>query len=197
MINYRWRRREQLHKSKLKRNRLRFLKRRFRCFVEIAELLILSGANVNCTNSIKNTPLHLACLYGHFEVTKILLQNDVSMTKKNITGKTALDIAKDKNHKKIYRMIYEKMVSTLSTSENQIENVEEHREIKRMIFDKLEYSPEQKNCVVCYDPRNGTFVLQPCGHAKTCETCSLKIVNESKICPMCRGHVTKYQKIFD
>ena len=42
IINYRWRRREQLHKSKLKRNRLRwqFLKRRFRCFVEIAELLI-------------------------------------------------------------------------------------------------------------------------------------------------------------
>ena len=96
-------------------------------------------------------------------------------------------------------MIYEKMVSSLSTSNNQIENVEEQREIKRLILDNLEigHSPEQKNCIVCYDPRNGTFVLQPCGHAKTCETCSLKIVEESKICPMCRSHVSKYQKIYD
>ena len=121
------------------------------------------------------------------------------MTLKNKDGKTPLEIAKEKNQKRIYRMIYEKMVSTLSTSENQITNVEEHREIKRMIFDNFEtdYSPDQKNCVVCYEPRKGTFVLQPCGHAKTCETCSLKIVEESKICPLCRSYVSKYQKIFD
>ena len=91
------------------------------------------------------------------------------------------------------------MISALSTTENLTHNVEEHREIKRMISHnfEFEYSPEQKNCIVCYEPRNGTFVLQPCGHAKTCETCSLKIVEESKICPMCRSHVSKYQKIFD
>ena len=154
---------------------------------------------MNCTNFKNNTPLHYACENGHLEITKILLKNSICLTQKNKDGKTALQIAKDKNQKKIYRMIYEKMVNTLSTSETQIENVEEHREIKRMIFDKFEfeYSPEQKNCIVCYESRNGTFVLQPCGHAKTCETCSLKIVNESKICPMCRSHVSKYQKIFD
>ena len=101
---------------------------------------------------MNNTPLHFACNNGHLEVAKILLGNSICLTQKNKDGKTALDIAKDKTQKKIYRMIYEKMVSTLSTSETQIENVEEHREIKRMIFDKFEfeYSPEQKNCIVCY-----------------------------------------------
>ena len=168
-------------------------------YSEIAKLLILSGADVNCTNSRNETSLHLASEYASIEVAKILLEHNICLTQKNRDGKTALEIAKDKNQKKIYRMIYEKMVSALSTSENKIEDVEEHQEIKRMIFNKFEYeySPEQKNCVVCYDPRNGTFVLQPCGHAKTCETCSLKIVEESKICPMCRCHVDKYQKIFD
>ena len=96
-------------------------------------------------------------------------------------------------------MVYERMVELHSSKENQTENVEENQELKKLIFDKFEsdYSPGQKNCAICYDPRNGTFVLQPCGHAKTCETCSDRIVKEYKHCPMCRSIVTKYQKIFD
>ena len=96
-------------------------------------------------------------------------------------------------------MIYERIVELLSSKEKEDENIDEYQDLKRLIFDKFEsdYSPGQKNCVVCYDPRNGTFVMLPCGHAKTCETCSDRIVKESKHCPMCRSIVTKYQKIFD
>jgi ankyrin repeat protein len=34
----------------------------------VVQYLIQNGANVNATNSEKNTPLHWACLNGHIEV---------------------------------------------------------------------------------------------------------------------------------
>ena len=84
----------------------------------------MNGANVNCTTSENQTPLHLACQYGHLEISKILLENNACLTLKNKAGKMALEIAKEKKHKRIYRIIYEKMISALSTSENQISNVD-------------------------------------------------------------------------
>ena len=77
-----------------------------------------------------------------------------------------------------------------------------HEKMKGIISDTFDESfssnqEKAKNCVVCYDQRKGTFALLPCGHAKTCETCCVKIVEETKSCPLCRGNVSKYQKIFD
>ena len=167
-------------------------------FTEIVKLLIQNKANVNITDSDNDTSLHLACEYGHKKVVEnILLAKNIHLTLKNRDGKTALEIAKEKNDINMYRMVYERMVELFSLKKNQNENVEEYQEIKSLIFDKFEGDFSQKVCVVCYDPRNGTFVLLPCGHAKTCETCSDRLVKESKHCPMCRSIVTKYQKIFD
>ena len=124
------------------------------------------------------------------------------MTVKNENGQTALDIAKGKNDKKIYRMIYEKMIESLSSkaSYNKCAKDDCQQEIKRLMFDKVGETlsfREAKTCVVCFDERKGTFVLIPCGHAKTCQKCSDKIVAESKSCPLCRETVSKYQKVYD
>ena len=87
-------------------------------------------------------------------------------------GQTAFDIAMEKNHKKIIIMIHEGMVE--QGSSNQL-----------------------KDCVICFKPRNGTFTLVSCGHAKTCETCCNKIVSGSKTCPICRSRVTQFMRDFD
>ena len=123
-----------------------------------------------------STPLHLASEYGHTEITKLLLDNNASMVLKDRRNKTPLDIAEEKRHKKIIRMIKEKMVESYSSIQEQLLN--------------------SRACVICFNPRNGIFVLQPCGHAKTCEDCCKKIVTNSKVCPICRGNATQYQKIF-
>ena len=65
-----------------------------------------------------------------------------------------------------------------------------------------EGEPEQKkfkfdDCVICFEPRFEMFVLNPCGHAKTCEACCDKIVSGSKTCPICRSRVTQFMKVFD
>ena len=132
----------------------------------------------------------------------MLLENRACLTIRNKDGKTALEIAKEKNHKIIYRIIYEKMIESMTSKGNT--NVCGHEKcqttMKRTVLQKLEETftlKESKNCVVCFEQRNGTFVLQPYGHAKTCETCCVKVVEETKICPLCRGNVSKYQKIFN
>ena len=165
-------------------------------------MLIQNRSNLNSKNSKGITPLHLASEFGQSEVVKILLESNVCLTLKNKNGKTALEIAKENNQKKIYRMIYEKIVESMSSKGNSTECSKDEcqREMKRMILDKVDDAfilKEGKTCVVCYEERNGTFVLQPCGHAKTCQKCSDKIVRETKKCPMCRKKVLKYQKIYD
>ena len=169
---------------------------------KIVGMLIQNGANVNVENHKRFTPLHFSSAYGQSDIVKMLLDYNICLTVKNNYGKTALDIAKEKNHKKIYRMIYEKMIELMSSKNATQECVKEdcQKEMKRMILDKVDdtfVSKEGKSCVVCYDERNGTFVLQPCGHAKTCEKCCNKIVRETKKCPLCRETVAKYQKIYD
>ena len=81
---------------------------------------------------------------------------------------TPYEIAKQNKHKKITRLLYEKMIESI-----------------------------KKECAVCFGPRNGTFTFLPCGHAKTRETCCMKIVGYSETCPICRSKVEHYQRIFD
>ena len=99
-------------------------------------------------------------------------------------------------------MIYEKMIELMSSKDTAQECAKDdcQREMKRMILDKVDdtfVSKEGKSCVVCYDERNSTFALQPCGHAKTCQKCSDKIVSQKKKCPLCRESVSKNQRIYD
>ena len=169
---------------------------------KIVEMLIQNRSNLNSENGKRNTPLHLASEFGQSEVVKILLERNICLTLKNNAGKTAIEVAKEKNHKKIYRMIYEKIVESMSSKGNstQCSNDECQREMKRLILDKVDdaFSPNDgKTCVVCFEEKNGTFALLPCGHAKTCQKCCDKIVRETKKCPLCRENVSKYQKIYD
>ena len=87
----------------------------------IAQLLILNGANINHENAWRITPLHLASAFGRSEIVTMLLEIDVCLTLKTKDGKTALEIAKEKNQKIIYRMIYEKIVESMSSKGNSME----------------------------------------------------------------------------
>ena len=55
---------------------------------------------------------------------------------------------------------------------------------------------ELEDCVVCKRIRNEIFMFTPCGHAQTCETCSLKIVHRGSACPICRKIFTSYVKAY-
>ena len=52
-------------------------------------------------------------------------------------------------------------------------------------------------CIICFTPRNGIFVLSPCGHTSLCEPCCLNLKNQTEPeCPSCRKPMKDYMKIF-
>ena len=108
---------------------------------------------------------------------KFLLDQNCSLTLKDEDERTAFDVVEKNGRKEIKRMIYQKMIETLSS--------------------KSELLTKRKDCIVCCQPRQGTFAFLPCGHARTCEKCCTKIVEETKMCPLCRDTVTQFKKIFD
>ena len=55
-------------------------------------------------------------------------------------------------------------------------------------------------CSLCFNPKNGIFAFQPCGHANACKSCCVKLTfleaRDLKKCPICRTNVTHFQKIY-
>ena len=49
-------------------------------------------------------------------------------------------------------------------------------------------------CKICYC-RPPSFALLPCGHAGFCNSCSQRALNRAR-CPICRGTIESFVKIF-
>ena len=147
--------------------------------IDIARLLIDKGCNINAVNINHDTPLHNAIDYNpkNIDMIELLLQNGANMNLKDKEGKTPKDLAFECKDLELITMFYE--AEKKSKSQN-------------------EPKPKNDDCIVCFNPKNGIFALLPCGHAMTCETCSMNIIQSSEKpeCPMCRQPVTIYQKIF-
>lgn len=74
-------------------------------FTEIAEYLIKNGANINNIDKDNDTPLMYCAQSGNLATVKFLLQYEPDLTIKNNSGKTALNIAKEKNHTEIIKLL--------------------------------------------------------------------------------------------
>ena len=62
-------------------------------YLEIAELLTSSGADVNIRGSSGYTALHSASMYGHLEIVQLLLCQGADISLRTNHGSTALDYA--------------------------------------------------------------------------------------------------------
>ena len=188
-------------------------------YLDIAKLLIEKGANVNSKDQQNDSPLHLAVKYGrknHIKillkngaeidtknnssftplheaifrkkpnVVKLLLENNADMNIKNGKNKSAIELAKEKGFEQILEVLMKKLIEQAEAQDV----LEEGPEVKRLKLD---------DCAVCYGPRKDIFVFTPCGHAKTCQACSIKITymtETNSTCPVCRQKVDTYVKAF-
>jgi ankyrin repeat protein len=76
--------------------------------LEICQLLIENGANVNATDERQVTALHLAAERGYFEICQHLLDKGASLDLKDDTGLAALHCAAWSNHPKICTLLIER-----------------------------------------------------------------------------------------
>ena len=72
--------------------------------VEILQLLILHGANVNLTDTNSTTPLQVACLHGHYDAVNFLLANGAEIRTKGNVFKTSLNFI-GKQYEKIKNLL--------------------------------------------------------------------------------------------
>jgi serine/threonine-protein phosphatase 6 regulatory ankyrin repeat subunit B len=70
-------------------------------YVEIVQILISHGADVNKTSRYGGAPLHYACDGGHLDTVKELIKNGARINGKNGNGETSLHIASADGHSDI------------------------------------------------------------------------------------------------
>ncbi|EDV38933.1 uncharacterized protein Dana_GF25050, isoform A [Drosophila ananassae] len=73
--------------------------------MEICEILLQGGINVESKTKVDRTPLHLACYYGHERVVSLLLALKCSVNPRDMLRMTPLHWAVEKRHKSIVRML--------------------------------------------------------------------------------------------
>ena len=154
---------------------------------EVAKWLLENGANVNSIDEDGDTPLHLAVKSKNIsiETIKILMDFGADFKKGNFEGKSALDESKTLPRKDVLNAIVNKMIE-IQFKQYQIGN-------RKAIHVKID------ECVICDNPREEIFSLYPCGHAKTCEVCCLKLTamsSANSVCPICRSKIDDYKKIY-
>ena len=69
------------------------------------KVLLQAGATVDAVNNDKHTALHFAAYMGKIQVVEELLNAGADKALKNINGDTALDLAQNKGHPAIVKLL--------------------------------------------------------------------------------------------
>lgn len=71
-------------------------------YFDLAKLLLAKGADLDEKDSFSElTALMMASIQGHLDIVKLLTERGANINSRHPDGKTALSLAKDKNHKEL------------------------------------------------------------------------------------------------
>ncbi|KAL7733573.1 hypothetical protein ACLKA6_005040 [Drosophila palustris] len=73
--------------------------------LEICEILLQGGINMDAKTKVDRTPLHLACYYGHERIVSLLLALKCAVNARDMLRMTPLHWAVEKRQKSIVRML--------------------------------------------------------------------------------------------
>ena len=185
----------------------------------LAQILLAYGAQINARDNTSttnggngNTPLHNVAYAGSAKFAQYLIDQGAGIEIKDQDGMTALHIASKIGNLQVVKVLVEKGGAQIDARNNKGEtafvlaNGNNRQEVAKYLLEKKREASNQKPpstiddkapCIICFEPRNGFYVLYPCGHAALCEPCTYKLVigNNSK-CPNCRQPIKNYTKMF-
>ena len=173
---------------------------------KVAGFLIANGADIDIQDKNYETSLHMAARNGNKELALILIRNGANAELENEGGKTAQEIANQNQNFDIAEMIIrEKTMKKIKQKFNIVSKSNPFKSIDLDFGNTFDANDGkradgQKECVICFAPKNGTFSFVPCGHAKTCEKCTKAVADSKKpaherMCPICRTPVNSFMKI--
>ena len=130
------------------------------------------------------SPLFLAAQKGHINIIEMLIEKCIPVEEKNIDGHTPLSLAIQ--HDRHYATDFLTEILNNNKQNNSANEILQEN-----------YSNKDP-CIICLAPRNGLYVLLPCGHVSLCKLCTIKISCQgpNANCPSCRSPITDYKKIF-
>ena len=70
----------------------------------MVKMLLSRGAQVNEADTVGNTPLHTATIYGHTELVKLLLQHAAEVYRKGQHGALPIHMAAHEGHANLVRL---------------------------------------------------------------------------------------------
>ena len=148
--------------------------------IEIVKFLTSKGANINGKGRDDWTPIHYAAFFGHLEVVKYLAENGAEIQAPNQNNQTPVDLANNCGHIDVVEYL-----RLLQESQEDTNIIPE---------ESISYKAP---CILCMLPRNGLYVLSPCGHTSLCKSCCKTVISkENAKCPTCEKPVKDYMKIF-
>ena len=152
--------------------------------ITVMKRLLRSGISPDDQDVDGETALHLTlnAAFYNIELFKILLDYGADFNIKTNKGQSVLNLCKLFHRKDAMELILSKINNENSQDPN-----------KKPIQITLE------DCVICNGHREEIFTLYPCGHAKTCEMCCVKLIASpdiQSVCPICRGRIDDYKKIY-
>ena len=145
--------------------------------VEIAKLLIASGAKIDVKDNDGDTPLHEAAYSVQLDIVKLLIDSGATIDIKNNKDMTPLHIAASQNEYKVVKCLVE---NGAQIDPKDKENRTPHflaakydcchvvNYLTKVKKRKAENEPREifdskDPCVLCLEPRNEFYVLLPCG----------------------------------
>ena len=160
-------------------------------------------ADVNSVDESGKCAIFTAVENGYIEVAKILLENGADVDSK-YNGYTCLLMAIKTDQKKMVKLLLSHGANLqLKGGPQDLAPFDfamnwKRYEITKTLFEaSLAKGINIRDCIICYSSRTDVFVLNPCGHAKLCEACTLKLFNfTTPKCPLCREDVTNYLRVF-
>ncbi|XP_032598658.1 inversin-A [Drosophila grimshawi] len=84
--------------------------------LEICEILLQGGINLEAKTKVDRTPLHLACYFGHERIVSLLLALKPAVNARDMLRMTPLHWAVEKRHKSIVRMLLKKQADVTLVS---------------------------------------------------------------------------------
>jgi len=83
-----------------------------------------------------------------------------------------------------------------SSNENEDEDQQEPVPVATSPTTAAEATTSDDCCEVCFVAPRGGFTLVPCGHARFCEACAMRVSVMEGVCPVCRSEITMVMRIF-